>query len=144
MDKDFEKELRGKLNYARETFEHPNKAFILNVNGSIPGMSLQIIHPGYYEKFRQRDDSFGFALHITFPPSAQVIQFHDNFIQLDVSKEFVKYYYEDIPCYIIDLGTDVEKTVQLTTNILRDVYEYKGQSKLEIELTDEGKVSDWG
>ena len=142
MEKDISEALYKKLSYAFEEFEPLNKAFMLNINGN-KDVTIQVVHRSYQEQTRHKNDSFGFALQITFPPTPAGIQYHEKFKKLDESRGFLMYYYENIPCYIIDLDQDVKRTANLASKLLKEVYGYKDRDKIRLELHDEGLVKDF-
>jgi len=131
--------LKDCLNYVLTNIKPKNHIFLLDfINQNI---TLQIIHRSYVDILRHEDDSFGLALHLAFSPSTKInVENFERFKRLIISKQFKSYYFDDTPCFAIDLGDDVEKTTKLTNQLLKDVYGLYDLSTLKIEVSDEGPV----
>lgn len=141
---DFSDDLEEKLNYALKNFKPTNKAFILNVVRRMNReVIFQIVHRSYAEQTRHKNDSFGFALHVAFPPQIRVMKAYEKFKTSSILSDFVFYKYEEISCYIADMEEDVEKIKSLTEKLLVEVYTFKDVDELFVEMTDEGEVKDW-
>jgi hypothetical protein len=130
------------MRYALNNFKPNNKAFILDVKAS-QSTILQIVHRSYAEQTRHEDDSFGFALQVTFPPQFREMRAHEKFKLSPLASGFISYTYEEIPCYVIDLGEDIVKAQELTERLLVEVYAFKDIQRLSAELSDEGEVAKW-
>lgn len=140
---DFSKDLKEKLEYAIQNFEPQNKAFILNVKAINNETVFQIVHRSYAEQTRHKNDSFGFALQLTFPGHFQTMRAYEKFKASSLPDDFVYYTYEGIPCYVIDLDKDIARTIRLTETLLTDIYGFKDISQFTAEISDEGEVKDW-
>jgi hypothetical protein len=137
---DLETRIETKLKDALTQFEPTNNAFLLTVyhNNSV---IVQVVHRSYIEQTRQPNDEFGFAINITFDPTfTGETHNHKNFKNLAISKLFVDYEWDGIPCYALDLGADATKGAEVLTTILTDLYGFDNHSKLKIELLDQGRL----
>lgn len=139
----FSKDLKEKLEYAIQNFEPRNKAFILNVKAVNNETIFQIVHRSYAEQTRHKDDSFGFALQVTFPAHFETKRAYKRFKASTLRSGFIYYTYESIPCYVIDLDKDIARTISLTEKLLIDIYDFKDISQFTAEISDEGEVKDW-
>jgi hypothetical protein len=130
------------MRYALDTFKPNNKAFILNVKAS-QNTVLQIVHRSYAEQTRHEDDSFGFALQVTFPSHSKEVRAYEKFKASPLSSGFIPYQYEGTFCYVIDLSEDIVKAQELTERLLVEVYDFKDIQRLTVALSDEGEVANW-
>lgn len=104
---------------------------------------FQIVHRSYAEQTRHKEDSFGFALQLTFPAHFESMRPYEKFKASTLPADFHYYEYESIPCYIIDLDKDVARTTALTERLLTEIYDFKDLNQLTVEISDEGEVKDW-
>jgi hypothetical protein len=140
---DFTIELYEKLKFANDQFKSTNRAFILNVMTPGKNVIFQIVHRSYAIQTKHKNDSFGFALQLTFPPNIPDMEAYEKFKSWKQSSDFIHYKYDGISCYIIDLGEDIAKVQTIAESILIELYNLKKTDKIIFNLTDEGDVKNW-
>jgi hypothetical protein len=132
--------IENKLGLALEKFEPTNNAFLFSVFHNDTCI-IQIVHRSYVDILRHADNSFGFALNLTFDPTFETeLAYHEKFKQMGFFADFKPYDLDGIPCYAIDLNKDFEKASKLTAKILKDLYGLADKSKLTLELLDQGRL----
>jgi hypothetical protein len=132
--------IENKLGQALKKFEPTNNAFLFSVFHNDTCI-IQIVHRSYVDILRHPDNSFGFALNLTFDPTFETEKkYHEKFKQMEVFADFKPYDWDGIPCYAIDLDKDCEKASELTAKILKDLYGLDEKSKLTLELLDQGRL----
>lgn len=138
--KDLKGKVEIKLNQALKKFEPTNNAFLLSIFHNDTCI-VQIAHRSFIDITRHQDNSFGFALNLTFDQTFESeIENLKNFKQMDISNQFKYYEWDGIPCYAIDLDKDAEKASMIVADILKDLYGIDDNSKVEIELLDQGRI----
>lgn len=137
---DLTKRIEKKLSEAIKKFEPTNNAFLFSVFHNDTCI-IQIVHRSYVDILRHPDNSFGFALNLTFDPSFEAEKvYYEKFKQMEVYPDFKPYNFDGIPCYAIDLDKDIEKASKLTADILIKLYEMDEKSKLKLDLLDQGRI----
>jgi hypothetical protein len=137
---DLATKIEVKLGQALKKFEPTNNAFLFSVFNNDTCI-IQIVHRSYVDILRHADNSFGFALNLTFDPTIETEKaYHDKFKQMGVFADFKPYDWDGIPCYAIDLDKDFKKASELTAKILKDLYGLDEKSKLTLELLDQGRL----
>ena len=137
---DLTERIENKLEQALEKFEPTNNAFLFSIFHTDTCI-IQIVHRSYVDILRNPDNSFGFALNLTFDPTSEAEKaYHEKFKHMDVYADFKPYDWEGIPCYAIDLDQDVEKASELTAYILKNLYGLDEKSKLKLELLEQGRI----
>ena len=132
--------IENKLGQALKKFEPTNNAFLFSVFHNDTCI-IQIVHRSYVDILKHADNSFGFALNLTFDPTFETEKaYHEKFKQMEVFADFKQYEWDGIPCYAIDLDKDFEKASKLTAKILTDLYGLDENSKLKLELLDQGRL----
>jgi hypothetical protein len=132
--------IENELGEALKKFEPTNNAFLFSVFHNDTCI-IQIVHRSYVDILRHADNSFGFALNLTFDQTFETEKaYHEKFKQMEVFADFIPYDWDGIPCYAIDLDKDFEKASKLTAKILLDLYGFDEKSKLKLELLDQGRL----
>jgi len=137
---DLTKQIEDKLAQALKKFEPTNNAFLFSVFNNDTCI-IQIVHRSYVDILIHTDNSFGFALNLTFDPTFETEKVnHERFKKMDVYTDFKSYDWDGIPCYAIDLDKDLKKASKLTAEILKNLYGLDEKSKLKLELIDQGRI----
>jgi len=132
--------IESKLEQALKKYEPTNNAFLFSVFHNDTCI-IQIVHRSYVDILRLADNSFGFALNLTFDQTFEKEKaYHEKFKQMGVFADFKPYDWDGIPCYAIDFDKDFKKASELTTKILKDLYGLDEKSKLTLELLDQGRL----
>lgn len=131
-----EKELVESL----KKFESTNNGFLFSVIYNDTYI-IQIVHRSSVDILKPPDNSFGFALNLSFDPTFETEKtYHEKFKQMGNYADFTPYDWDGIPCYAIDLDKDIEKASKLTAEILKAVYGLDQKNKLKLELLDQGRL----
>ena len=137
---DLTSKIENKMEYALKKFESKNNAFLFSIFHNDTCI-VQIVHRSYIEKTRQQFDTFGFALNLCFDTtSQQETVYLEKFQQLDISKEFVSNNWDGISCYAIDFDKNIKNAAKITALILNEIYGLDENSKLKIEVVNQGKL----
>jgi hypothetical protein len=132
--------IENKLGQALKKFEPTNNAFLFSVFHNDTCI-IQIVHRSYVDILRHPDNSFGFALNLTFDPTFETEKaLNDKFKQMAEFADFIPYDWDGIHCYAIDLDKDFKKASKLTAGILKSLYGLDEKSKLKLELLDQGQL----
>lgn len=129
-----------KLNEALNRFEPNNSGFLFSIFQNDTCI-LQIVHRSFSEITRNPNNEFGFAINLTFDPTfPKEIEFQKKFANMDISKSFIYYDWEGIPCYIKDFDKDIKNIAKVTSFLLTDLYGFKNDSTFDIDLIDQGQI----
>ncbi len=132
--------IENKLEQALKKFEPTNNAFLFSVFHNDTCI-IQIIHRSYVDILRHPDNSFGFALNLTFDSTFETEKaLNERFKQMAEFDDFKPYVWDGIPCYAIDLDKDFKEASKLTSDILKNLYGFDEKSKLKLELLDQGQL----
>ncbi len=139
-EEDLKARIETKLKDALTQFEPTNNAFLFTVYHNDTSI-VQVVHRSYIEQTHQPNDEFGLVISVTFDPTfPKEVENHKKFKELAISKMFVSYELDEIPCYALDLDKDATKGAEVLTTLLTDLYGFDNKSKLEIELLDQGQL----
>jgi len=132
--------IENKLGHALKKFAPTNNAFIFSVfHNDI--CIIQIVHRSYVDILRHADNSFGFALNLTFDPMFETEKtYHEKFKKMEVFADFKPYDWEGIHSYAIDLDKDINKTAKIAVEILKDLYDLDEKNKFILELINQGQM----
>jgi hypothetical protein len=112
------------------TDHHP---YILNILR--PGSAETVIQvvPAWWIAYLRQND-FGFAVHLTFPPEDR--EAYDRFLRLAECSLFVREDYPGCPCFDINLGTEVRRASTFISYVLTEVYQFAESTRLGYEFFD--------
>jgi len=133
-------QIEQKLTEAVKSFEKPNNAFILSIFHNNVSL-IQVVHSSYIEVVSQPNNEFGLAVNVTFDPSFPAeLDNHKKFKQLSIFNKFTAYNWDGILCYATNVNTNVAFGAELLNTLLTELYNLSSDSRIEIELVDQGKL----
>ena len=129
------------LEYTVTTMIPQDHAYIINVKGSKEvaanaASTLQVVaqHMVYH------DQDCGLTLNLPFDPASGEFLHLVEFVGSSLIEFFDEYKYDEIPCFALRFGTDVDVATKVIRFLLGEVYGYKEQTTFKCEVHDEGAV----
>jgi hypothetical protein len=103
-----------------------------DVNGDV-----QIVHP--VRLYRLDKDKnflkFGFVVHISFDNSLKIFQDKNEiFKKLEIYSRFKNYDWNGVQCYYCNCGLNIDLIYDTTTSILKNLYNYKDDTKTHFDI----------
>ncbi len=124
------------LNVIMEKLSAKNNSFLTNITYNNIVL-FQLIHPGMMEITKTKKNNFGITISLNFDDEEEL---QKKFLQLDFSKNYKYYEFQEIPSYIRNNGIELTKLKFEISEILKNVYELNNESNIEIEIYDQGSI----
>lgn len=111
------------LQEARQTFMPENLDFVIDI--STKGVcDLQIIHPKTAQLFEFPGNSleFAFVVYLAFDMDVpEEAAKHETFMAMSIFDTFDQSFFQGIPCYCLNLGSDVQEAAKMIRFLLLHV-----------------------
>ncbi|ANH61450.1 hypothetical protein [Dokdonia donghaensis] len=128
--------LKNTLKITADRFENKNHAFLINL-AKDNTVIMQVIHGALIEQTATAENSFNYSINLTFDNEMEKLA---KFRTLEVVEDFEYYEFDGIPCFVMNLGNDQEKTQKVLLEILNKVYGFENSDIFEFEIYDQGPL----
>lgn len=133
------KQLTEELKAITETYSNDNHGFIYTLFQNDTAQ-LQVVHPSYIPELKTSME-FGLAIALafdeTFPGEHER---HEQFKKSTHFSKFTAYEWEGIPCYGIDMKTDIEATIILLEDLAMELYAFNEFTPFSTDFYDQGPL----